>query len=126
MVSGAFPPKEEGPCHRLAVTYGSNRIADCIGVTGAAEGSRYYGTGHPRHSYLGRVCNPLRQKEGGEATARTVPNQRRPGQEALYPDLKPSITGQELGWSHLKATSSYAPVAIPTGSMMIRVQSTQA
>ena len=75
----------------LAVTCGSDRIADCRGVTGAAEGSRYYGTGHPRHSYLGRVCKSLQQGEGGEATARTALLQRRPG-EAVYPNLELSTT----------------------------------
>lgn len=75
----------------LAVTCGSDRIADCRGVTGAAEGSRYYGTGHPRHSYLGRVCNSLQQGEGGEATAWTAQQWRRPG-EAVCPDLELSTT----------------------------------
>lgn len=33
------------------------RTGGCIGVTGAAEESRYHKTDHPRHSYLGRVCS---------------------------------------------------------------------
>jgi len=35
----------------------SYRTDGCIGVTGAAEESRYHKTDHPRHSYLGRVCS---------------------------------------------------------------------
>ena len=95
------------------------------GVTGTAEGSRYYGAGHPRHSYLGRVCNS--QQKGKEGKLQ-------PGRRHSSVDLgkrsTPTPSSARLRsciW--MVASQSHfvlAQVAIPMGSMMIRVRLTQA
>ena len=89
------------------------------GVTGAAEGSRY----HPRHSNLGRVCSL--SSFWGKGGRLQLGRQLRgvdPGKQSTPALQARHDSGPAYGWSPFKATSCYALVAVPMGSMMIRVR----
>ena len=97
----------------------SYRTVDCIGVTGAAEGSRY----HPRHSNLGRVCSL--SSFWGKGGRLQLGRQLRgvdPGKQSTPALQARHDSGPAFGWSPFKATSCYALAAVPMGSMMIRVR----
>ena len=97
----------------------SYRTVDCIGVTGAAEGSRY----HPRHSNLGRVCSL--SSFWGKGGRLQLGRQLRgvdPGKQSTPAPQARHDSGPAYGWSPFKATSCYALAAVPMGSMMIRVR----
>ena len=125
MTGGAWILQKRAVPGILAALW-SNRIVDCIGVTGTAEGSRCYRAGHPGHSYLGRVCN--QQQRGGEG--KLQPRRRHGGSVDPGKRSTPTSSSARLrSCNWMVASQSHfvlAQVAIPMGSMMIRVRLTQA
>ena len=98
-----------------------------MGVTGAAEESRYNKTDHPRHSYLGRVCSfSSFRGEGGRLQPGRQLRGVDPGKQSTQTPKLSTAQVMLMDGRHFKATSCYAQVAIPMGSMMIRVRLTQA